>query len=221
MDLGQAGRSEPWRRNCFHEAATPAGRSGRSRQALLRYRARSGPRRPRGPGPPSSRCTPYRGKTRAAFRCYEPPPALVGKLINTFKETDGNLKEVARSLIVAEESWYLQRQKLKAPAEWIAGVIRLTGAQSNIPIGRIITAQVALARRFGGRRHRTAILIPRQLGSTACLGVSKLPPNSPPELLESGLGPLASPETRLTVARAESRPQALALLVMAPEFLRR
>ena len=40
-------------------------------------------------------------------------------------------------------------------------------------------------------------------------------------LLESGLGPLASPETRDTIARAESRTQALALLVMAPEFLRR
>ena len=43
----------------------------------------------------------------------------------------------------------------------------------------------------------------------------------PLELLESGLGPLASPQTRETVGRAESRSQALALLVMAPQFLRR
>jgi uncharacterized protein (DUF1800 family) len=35
------------------------------------------------------------------------------------------------------------------------------------------------------------------------------------------LGPLLSNETRQTVARAESRPQALALLLMAPEFQRR
>ena len=40
-------------------------------------------------------------------------------------------------------------------------------------------------------------------------------------LLDSALGPLASAETRDTIARAESRAQALALLVMAPEFLRR
>jgi uncharacterized protein (DUF1800 family) len=39
-------------------------------------------------------------------------------------------------------------------------------------------------------------------------------------VLESALGPLASAETRDTIARAESRPQALALLVMTPEFLR-
>jgi uncharacterized protein (DUF1800 family) len=43
----------------------------------------------------------------------------------------------------------------------------------------------------------------------------------PLELLDSGLGPLASGQTRHAVARAESRNQALALLVMAPEFLRR
>src|SRR5215469_13279520 len=43
----------------------------------------------------------------------------------------------------------------------------------------------------------------------------------PLELLESGLGPLASTQTRETVARAESRGQALALFVMASEFLRR
>jgi uncharacterized protein (DUF1800 family) len=40
-------------------------------------------------------------------------------------------------------------------------------------------------------------------------------------LLDSGLGPLASSDTRDTIARAESRTQALALLMMAPEYLRR
>ena len=39
--------------------------------------------------------------------------------------------------------------------------------------------------------------------------------------MEIALGPLASDETRRTVARAESKPQALALLLMAPEFQRR
>ena len=43
----------------------------------------------------------------------------------------------------------------------------------------------------------------------------------PCAVLESALGPLASAETRQTVARAESRAQALTLLLMAPEFLRR
>ena len=43
----------------------------------------------------------------------------------------------------------------------------------------------------------------------------------PREVLEQVLAPLASAETRQAVMRAESRPQALALLLMAPEFQRR
>jgi uncharacterized protein (DUF1800 family) len=43
----------------------------------------------------------------------------------------------------------------------------------------------------------------------------------PKAVLEVALGPLASAETRQTINRAESRPQALALLFMAPEFQRR
>jgi len=46
-------------------------------------------------------------------------------------------------------------------------------------------------------------------------------PADPREALEETLGPLASTETRRAIMRAESRPQALALLLMAPEFQRR
>jgi uncharacterized protein (DUF1800 family) len=41
------------------------------------------------------------------------------------------------------------------------------------------------------------------------------------EVFEEVLAPLASAETRQAIQRAESRPQALALLFMAPEFQRR
>src|SRR2546430_1087174 len=43
----------------------------------------------------------------------------------------------------------------------------------------------------------------------------------PRDALEETLAPLASTETREAITRAESRPQALALLFMAPEFQRR
>jgi uncharacterized protein (DUF1800 family) len=43
----------------------------------------------------------------------------------------------------------------------------------------------------------------------------------PVALIDEGLGPLASSETRDAVARAGNRVQALTLLLMAPEFLRR
>ena len=41
------------------------------------------------------------------------------------------------------------------------------------------------------------------------------------DLLEFAFADMASPETRRTVERAESRQQALALLLMSPEFQRR
>jgi uncharacterized protein (DUF1800 family) len=163
------------------------------------------------------------------FVADEPPPTLVAELANTFRDTEGDLKELARSLITADESWSPQRQKLKPPAEWIAGVIRLTGAQPNIPFGRIMTAQVALGAPLwrppapnGYPDSEAAWLdgVPRRI-DIATEFAGRAPHAGPLALLESGLGPLASPETRDTVARAESRPQALALLVMAPEFLRR
>ena len=43
----------------------------------------------------------------------------------------------------------------------------------------------------------------------------------PQAMLETSLGPLASTETRSAVTRAETRQQALTLLLMAPEFQRR
>ena len=43
----------------------------------------------------------------------------------------------------------------------------------------------------------------------------------PAAFVETALGPLASAETRQTIARAESRQQGLTLALMAPEFQRR
>jgi uncharacterized protein (DUF1800 family) len=163
------------------------------------------------------------------FVADDPPQALVVKLAKTFLATDGNLKQVARTLVAAEESWTAARQKLKPPAEWIAGVIRLTGSQADIPIGRIMNAQVALGAPLwrppapnGYSDNEAAWIdgIPRRI-DIATEFAGRASRADPLELLESGVGPLASPQTRETVARAESRSQALALLVMAPEFLRR
>jgi uncharacterized protein (DUF1800 family) len=168
-------------------------------------------------------------KLAAHFVADNPPPSLVGKLAKTFHDSDGNLKEVAKTLVTADESWTPQRQKLKPPGEWTAGVVRLSGTQAIIPVGRIMNAQATLgaplwrppapngwpdteAAWIDGIPHRVDVA--NEFAGRA-QGVDPL------ALLNSGLGPLASRETRDTVARAETRAQALALLVMSPEFLRR
>jgi uncharacterized protein (DUF1800 family) len=163
------------------------------------------------------------------FVADEPPPTLVGKLEKTFLDTNGDLKQVARALVNADESWTPQRTKLKPPAQWIAAILRLTGAQWTIPIGRVMAAQVALGQALwrppapngypdseaawiGGVPHRLDIA--SEFAGRLASGLEPL------ALLDSSLGPLAGAETLGTIARAESRTQALALLVMTPEFLR-
>jgi uncharacterized protein (DUF1800 family) len=163
------------------------------------------------------------------FIADDPPPTLVTKLAKTFVVTDGDLKEMARTLITSEESWAVPRTKLKPPAEWIAGVIRLTGAQTETPIVRIMNAQAALGAPLwrppapNGYSDTEAAWIdgiPRRI-DIATEFAGRAPHADPMALLDSGLGPLASAQTRNTIAHAESRSQALALLAMAPEFLRR
>src|SRR5690242_15445346 len=159
------------------------------------------------------------------FVADDPPPALAGKLAKTFLDSDGDLKEVARSLVTAEESWIAPRQKLKLPAEWIVGLIRLTGTEGEIPIGRVMNAQVALGAPLwrppapnGYSDNEAAWIdgIPRRI-DIATEFAGRASHADPLKALDSALGPLASAQTRETVARAESRVQALTLLAMAPD----
>jgi uncharacterized protein (DUF1800 family) len=168
-------------------------------------------------------------KLAAHFVADEPPSVLVAKLAKTFKDTDGDLKEVAKALVTADESWTPARQKLKTPAEWIAGALRLTGTQATIPIGPIMNAQAALGAPLwrppepnGWPDSEAAWIdgVPHRI-DIANQFAGRLRVADPLALLDSGLGPLASTDTRNTVARAETRNQAVALLVMSPEFLRR
>jgi uncharacterized protein (DUF1800 family) len=164
------------------------------------------------------------------FVADEPPPALVAKLERTFKDSDGDLKEVSKALIMADESWAPERGKIKPPAEWTIGTLRLSGAQWTIPVARVMAAQAMLGEPLwrppapNGYPDSEAAWIdgvPRRLDIANDFAGRLATGVEPRALLDSGLGPLASDDTRDTVARAESRGQALALLMMAPEYLRR
>jgi uncharacterized protein (DUF1800 family) len=163
------------------------------------------------------------------FLADEPSPALVAKLANSFTASDGSLKQVAKTLVTADETWTPQRQKLKSPAEWVMSVLRLTGTGEAIPVPRIMNLQTVL----GQPMWRPPA--PNGFADTEAAWIDGVPHRidianefagragsaDPLALLDSSLGPLASADTRATIARAESRRQAVALLVMSPEFLRR
>ncbi len=163
------------------------------------------------------------------FVSDEPPPSLVGKLEQTFKDTDGDLKQLAKTLVTADEAWTPHRGKLKAPAIWLVAMLRLVGRHPDDAIGRVLGAQATLGEALwrppapNGYPDTEAAWIdgvPRRLDIANAFAARAAAIVDPVGLVDAALGPLASAATRDTVARAESRAQALTLLVMSPEFLR-
>src|SRR5258705_999769 len=61
------------------------------------------------------------------FVADDPALALVERLTKRFRDTEGDLKEVARALVMAPESWATPRSKLRRPTEWIVASLRATG----------------------------------------------------------------------------------------------
>src|SRR5262249_42047119 len=57
------------------------------------------------------------------FVADDPAVALVERLTKRFRDTEGDLKEVAKALVTAPESWVPSRSKLKRPGEWIVGML--------------------------------------------------------------------------------------------------
>ncbi len=164
------------------------------------------------------------------FVADEPAPALVQRLERRFRDTEGNLKELAKTLVTAPEAWEPAQAKLKRPGEWIVAALRAAGVTSPPDIGPVMQAhnllgeplwRPAAPKGFAdengpwldglSQRLDLANQLARRVGEQA----------DPREIFEQTLGPIASVETRQAVTRAESRPQALALLFMAPEFQRR
>jgi len=162
------------------------------------------------------------------FIADEPPPALVDRLTQRFLDTDGDLKELVVALITAPEAWAPEQAKIKRPNEWIAAALRATGEPGEIP--RILQAGNLLGEPLwrppapkGFSDDNAAWLdgLGQRLEIANAFAHREGLGHGPEEVMETAIGPLASAETRQTVTRAESRPQALTLLLMAPEFQRR
>ena len=65
------------------------------------------------------------------FVADAPPPALVEQLAKTFRDTDGDLKEVAKALVASDEAWAAPRDKLKKPCEWVVAMLRAAGLRGD------------------------------------------------------------------------------------------
>ena len=162
------------------------------------------------------------------FIADDPPTPLVDQLTQRFLDTDGDLKAVVTALITAPESWEPEQAKIKRPGEWIVAALRATGEPGDTV--RLIQAQASLGEPLwrppapkGFSDDNAAWLdgLGQRLDIASAFAHREGLGIEPEAVMDTALGPLASAETRLAIGRAESRPQALTLLVMAPEFQRR
>ncbi len=69
-------------------------------------------------------------KLAQRFVADDPPPSLVNRMAETFAKTDGDLREVVRTMITAPEFWSqgAYNAKIKTPFEMVASALRATNA---------------------------------------------------------------------------------------------
>ncbi|KJC57781.1 hypothetical protein UP10_26600 [Bradyrhizobium sp. LTSPM299] len=170
-------------------------------------------------------------KLACHFVADDPPPALIARLQDVFTKTDGDLKALATTLVDSSEAWQAPLTKMRSPYEFLVASGRLLARNPEDP-GRYLNGLNVLGQPLwspagpnGFPDTSAAWAAPEGLklrldisAQTASQLADRLDPR---DLLELVAADAASPETRRTIERAESRQQALALLLMSPEFQRR
>jgi uncharacterized protein (DUF1800 family) len=165
------------------------------------------------------------------FVADDPPPALVARLQDVFTKTDGNLRLLANALVDADEAWSAPLSKMRSPYEYLVATGRIFARVPEDP-GRYLGGLNLLGQPLwspagpnGFPDTNAAWAAPEGMKlrlDIAAQASSRLPDSlDPRELLELAAADAASEETRRTIERAESRQQAMALLLMSPEFQRR
>ena len=168
-------------------------------------------------------------KFAQAFVADDPPAALVQKLADNFKATGGDLRELTRTLITADEFWRREayQAKFKTPYQYLLSSLRALDlplaqpqpllqalSQAGQPLYGAVTPD-------GYKNTATAWRNPEALTQRVQLaatlgqrsGVSA-------ERFSATLGASLSEPTRRTLA-GEPAGQQLALLLASPDFMKR
>jgi len=159
-----------------------------------------------------------------------PPPALVARLETAFLKSGGDLPTLSRTLVEAPESWEQPLAKFKSPWDWLISALRATGV-TRLPGQGVVQGLGELGQplwRPGSpagfpdtqdgwaapdallRRVEAADRIAASAGQQDARSLA-------PQILPAVL----SGQTSEGLARADGPRQALALLLSAPEFMRR
>lgn len=166
------------------------------------------------------------------FLSESPPPSLVRRLEETFRRTEGDLGELAKTLVQSNEAWVEMRPKVVPPNDFLIALVR------GLPMTERPRSQdiVRLSNQLGQplwnvpspkgwpdedlawanpSAMRERLRIAEMTAQRVARGIDAR------ELADDLLGPALSNATREAIARAETREQGLVLLAMSPEFQRR
>jgi uncharacterized protein (DUF1800 family) len=185
-------------------------------------------------------------KLARRFVSDTPPPALVDRAAKRFHDTDGDIREVVRTIVTSPEFFAAEayRAKVKTPFEFVVSAVRATG--TNAPTGLAIAAALrglgmplymcqpptGYADRADawvntgallGRMNFAVSLTNANARASRAAGAAALPdPATARDALISGvLGGDVSAATAATIASAQQAPQAIALVLGSPEFQKR
>jgi uncharacterized protein (DUF1800 family) len=164
------------------------------------------------------------------FVADDPPPALVARLETTWTKSGGQLDKVAEALIDAPEAWDPAPRKFKTPWEFMVSGYRAIGAQPR-RLGELQVLNTLGQKPFtppspkgwaeeGGAWSAPDAIIKRMAWSQA-FAQQTGPRIQPVQVAQEALGARLTPTCATIISRAESRPEALAVLFMSPEFQRR
>ncbi|HWH84510.1 MAG TPA: DUF1800 domain-containing protein, partial [Burkholderiaceae bacterium] len=171
------------------------------------------------------------------FVADEPPPALVDRLTARYLRSGGELAPLYRELIASPEAWGPRAAKLKTPEEFVVSALRLLQLNPRLfdradanpqaaggiatlgqriqaapsPAGWSDRADDWLGPDAVWKRVEWSTRVAQRLGTSVDARA----------LAAQSLGPALGSDTKTQLERAADGPQALALLLMAPEFQRR
>jgi uncharacterized protein (DUF1800 family) len=164
------------------------------------------------------------------FIADQPPPAAIDRLAQVFMQTGGDLHAVSAALVDQPEAWNSYQQKIKSPFDLVASAIRATGRglppeqavrtfdrlgqglhMAPSPAGWPDDAAAWIGPEAVLRRVEWVQAYADQVGDDV----------DPVALTGAVLGDTIAPDQHQAIARAESRPTALAMLFASPAFQRR
>jgi len=165
------------------------------------------------------------------FIADDPPRAAVDRVARVFLKSGGDLPQVYAALIESPEGWQTAARKFKTPEDFVFSTWRSLNVSPTQPEEVVRTFALLGQRQYtqgspagwpdiskswdGSDALMHRVLWASRVGAKYESGVE------PSELVASSLGAYARPETLTALSRAATSGQAVALLLMSPEFQRR